>query len=63
MLKYIHYFEGEEMRHHDHKWEMKVEEFNAWMEKVIPKEKKRDFFGTGCEVNGQFVTCGVVVTN
>jgi hypothetical protein len=50
------------MRHHDHKWEMTVEEFNTWMDKIIPTNKHKEFFGTGCEVDNQFVTCGVIVT-
>lgn len=52
---------GTKFRHHDHKWEMKVEEFNEWINKLIP-DKKKEFFGTGCQVNNQYVTCGVTIT-
>jgi len=58
----IHY--GIAKRHDDHKWEMTKEEFEKWVDCVVPSEKFiKQFGGVGCMVNDQYVTSVVYITN
>jgi len=55
-------FDEERLRHPDHKWEMTREDFEQWIERIVAPNYKKEFFGSGCVVDGQPVTSVVLIS-
>lgn len=54
-----HYFDSDEFRHDDHKWEMTCDEFTEWIDSFGFKNVTHHSIGD--RVEKDFVTCGVVI--
>jgi 2-polyprenyl-3-methyl-5-hydroxy-6-metoxy-1,4-benzoquinol methylase len=51
----------EGFRHDDHKWEMKTDEFNLWINTLCEGKYSLEFFGIGDSVDGTHTTQGVLI--